>query len=51
MNGKKYDWEAVIRIPFIDQDRLLVAMRSMIEMDACRADLADSLEFTDLECL
>ncbi|WVR07588.1 hypothetical protein IAU60_004630 [Kwoniella sp. DSM 27419] len=26
MNGKKQDWEAVIKIPFIDQDRLLRAM-------------------------
>ncbi|KAK8854783.1 hypothetical protein IAR55_003522 [Kwoniella newhampshirensis] len=28
MNGKKQDWEAVIKIPFIDQDRLLRAMAS-----------------------
>src|SRR4051812_25187912 len=28
MNGKKQDWEAVIKIPFIDQTRLLEAMRS-----------------------
>ena len=26
MNGKKADWEAVVKIPFIDQDRLLRAM-------------------------
>lgn len=26
MNGKKQDWEAVVKIPFIDQDRLLKAM-------------------------
>lgn len=26
MNGKKQDWEAVVKIPFIDQDRLLRAM-------------------------
>ena len=26
MNGKKQDWEAVVKIPFIDQARLLRAM-------------------------
>ena len=26
MNGKKQDWEAVVKIPFIDQQRLLKAM-------------------------
>ena len=26
MNGKKQDWEAVVKIPFIDQARLLKAM-------------------------
>jgi 5'-3' exoribonuclease 1 len=29
MNGKKQDWEAVVKIPFIDQDRLLRAMAGM----------------------
>lgn len=28
MNGKKQDWEAIVKIPFIDQDRLLNAMKS-----------------------
>lgn len=28
MNGKKQDWEAIVKIPFIDQDRLLKAMKS-----------------------
>ncbi|KAF7331483.1 5'-3' exoribonuclease 1 [Mycena kentingensis (nom. inval.)] len=27
LNGKKQDWEAVVKIPFIDQDRLLAAMQ------------------------
>jgi 5'-3' exoribonuclease 1 len=27
MNGKKQDWEAVIKIPFIDQERLLRTMK------------------------
>ncbi len=27
MNGKKMEWEAVVKIPFIDEERLLAAMR------------------------
>lgn len=30
MNGKKQDWEAIVKIPFIDQDRLLKAMKGML---------------------
>jgi 5'-3' exoribonuclease 1 len=26
LNGKKQDWEAVVKIPFLDQNRLLKAM-------------------------
>lgn len=26
LNGKKQDWEAVVKIPFLDQKRLLKAM-------------------------
>lgn len=26
LNGKKQDWEAIVKIPFIDQERLLKAM-------------------------
>ena len=29
MNGKKQDWEAVVKIPFIDEDRLLKVMNGM----------------------
>ena len=29
LNGKKQDWEAIVKIPFIDQERLLRAMNSM----------------------
>ena len=29
LNGKKQDWEATVKIPFIDQDRLLKAMKGM----------------------
>lgn len=28
LNGKKQDWEAIVKIPFIDEKRLLAAMRS-----------------------
>ena len=28
LNGKKQDWEAVVLIPFIDQQRLLDTMKS-----------------------
>ena len=34
MNGKKQDWEAVVRIPFIDQERLLRAMARMSRLMA-----------------
>jgi 5'-3' exoribonuclease 1 len=27
LNGKKQDWEAVVKIPFIDEERLLPAMK------------------------
>ena len=27
-NGKKAEWEAVVKIPFIDEKRLLKAMKS-----------------------
>ena len=27
LNGKKQDWEAIVKIPFIDEKRLLDAMR------------------------
>jgi 5'-3' exoribonuclease 1 len=27
LNGKKQDWEAVVKIPFIDERRLLSALR------------------------
>ena len=39
MNGKKQDWEAVIKIPFIDEARLLAAMkRAFLPGTSCRAD-------------
>ena len=30
MNGKKQEWEAVVKIPFIDETRLLQAMACML---------------------
>jgi len=27
MNGKKADWEAVVKIPFIDEERLIKALK------------------------
>lgn len=27
LNGKKQEWEAIVKIPFIDEQRLLQAMR------------------------
>jgi len=29
MNGKKQEWEAIVKIPFIDEERLLRAMGRM----------------------
>lgn len=29
LNGKKQDWEAVVKIPFMDEERLLKAMAGM----------------------
>ena len=32
LNGKKQDWEAIVLIPFIEEKRLLDAMKSMHSM-------------------
>ena len=37
LNGKKQDWEAIVKIPFIDQDRLLKAMACESNRLACTA--------------
>lgn len=37
LNGKKQDWEAIVKIPFIDQDRLLKAMACESNRLACMA--------------
>ncbi|OAL38043.1 hypothetical protein AYO20_02495 [Fonsecaea nubica] len=50
MNGKKQEWEAVVKIPFIDERRLLDAMASkdalLTEDERLRNDFGVSLKFT-----
>ena len=50
MNGKKMEWEAVVKIPFIDESRLLSAMRTkealLSEAEKQRNDFGVSLKFT-----
>ncbi|KAG0217461.1 5'-3' exoribonuclease 1 [Mortierella sp. NVP41] len=55
MNGKKQDWEAIVKIPFIDQDRLLAAMKSKEHLltaeEAERNQTGESAVFTRDESL
>jgi 5'-3' exoribonuclease 1 len=50
LNGKKNDWEAVVKIPFIDQDRLLKSMHSkehaLTKAERERNEFGDSFVFT-----
>lgn len=50
MNGKKMDWEAVIKIPFINEERLLNAMKTKDRLltsdEKSRNDFGVSLKFT-----
>ncbi|RHZ49557.1 hypothetical protein Glove_519g79 [Diversispora epigaea] len=50
MNGKKQDWEAVVNIPFIDQDRLIAALDSsehrLTKEEKERNTIGQSLQFT-----
>ena len=50
MNGKKMDWEAVVKIPFIDESRLLPAMKTkdhlLSEAEKERNEFGVSLKFT-----
>ncbi|KAK4204257.1 exoribonuclease 1, partial [Triangularia verruculosa] len=50
MNGKKMDWEAVVKIPFIDEKRLLEAMGPKNELlsedEKARNDFGVALKFT-----
>ncbi|KAJ5573751.1 uncharacterized protein N7459_008178 [Penicillium hispanicum] len=50
MNGKKMEWEAVVKIPFIDEKRLLDALKSremlLSPEERARNDFGASLKFT-----
>ena len=50
MNGKKMDWEAVVKIPFIDEKRLLAAMKTrehlLSDDENARNEFGVSLKFT-----
>jgi len=49
MNGKKMEWEAVVKIPFIDESRLLPAMRTkdhlLSQAEKDRNEFGVSLKF------
>ncbi|KAJ9365787.1 putative exonuclease Kem1 [Paecilomyces variotii] len=50
MNGKKMEWEAVVKIPFIDEKRLLGAMEKkdklLSDAERARNEFGVSLKFT-----
>jgi len=50
MNGKKMEWEAVVKIPFIQEDRLLAAMKTkehlLTDRERQRNEFGVSLKFT-----
>lgn len=50
MNGKKMEWEAVVKIPFIEEDRLLSAMKTRDHLltpdERKRNDFGVPLKFT-----
>ena len=50
MNGKKMEWEAVVKIPFIDETRLLAAMKpkdsTLSQAEKDRNEFGVSLKFT-----
>ncbi|OAX79226.1 hypothetical protein ACJ72_06455 [Emergomyces africanus] len=50
MNGKKMDWEAVVKIPFIDEKRLLTAMATKQHLltpeERARNEFGVTLKFT-----
>lgn len=50
MNGKKMEWEAVVKIPFIDEKRLLAAMAPknalLSDIEKFRNDFGVTLKFT-----
>lgn len=50
MNGKKMEWEAVVKIPFIDEKRLLAAMAPrnnlLSDVEKARNEFGVTLKFT-----
>lgn len=50
MNGKKMEWEAVVKIPFIDEKRLLAAMeprnKLLSDSEKARNEFGVTLKFT-----
>src|SRR5690625_1734870 len=50
MNGKKMEWEAVVKIPFIEENRLLSAMstreHALTEAEKERNEFGVTLKFT-----
>ncbi|KAI5301446.1 hypothetical protein KEM55_001726, partial [Ascosphaera atra] len=50
MNGKKMEWEAVVKIPFIEEDRLLKAMKTrehlLTDDERARNSFGASLKFS-----
>ena len=50
MNGKKMEWEAVVKIPFIDEKRLLATMapknKLLSDVEKARNEFGVSLKFT-----
>ncbi|KAK4978387.1 exonuclease II Exo2, partial [Elasticomyces elasticus] len=50
MNGKKMEWEAVVNIPFIDEQRLLAAMatkeQNLTDAERARNEFGVTLNFT-----
>lgn len=50
MNGKKMDWEAIVKIPFIDEKRLLAAMKQkdslLSEEETMRNEFGVTVKFS-----
>lgn len=47
LNGKKQEWEAIVKIPFLDQKRLLKAMSGESEQEnQSKAGLVTHIHYT-----
>lgn len=53
LNGKKQDWEAIVKIPFIDEKRLLAAMAvrapRLTDEERARNEFGESWRFTSID--